>query len=84
MKVQINKACRFVGQEAVQLHGGIGMTLEYIGAHHFKRLAMIEYQLGDTAHHLRRITQGRERAAGGVRGAEARSARTLPSFRERE
>ena len=57
VKVQINKACRYVGQEAVQLHGGIGMTLEYIGAHHFKRLAMIEYQLGDTAHHLRRITQ---------------------------
>lgn len=60
VKVQINKACRFVGQEAVQLHGGIGMTLEYIGAHHFKRLAMIEYQLGDTAHHLRRITQGED------------------------
>ena len=60
VKVQINKACRYVGQEAVQLHGGIGMTLEYIGAHHFKRLAMIEYQLGDTAHHLRRITDGED------------------------
>ena len=57
VKVQVNKACRFVGQEAVQLHGGIGMTMEYIGAHHFKRLAMIAYQLGDTAHHLRRITR---------------------------
>ena len=56
VKVQVNKACRFVGQEAVQLLGGIGMTMEYVGAHHFKRLAMIEYQLGDTAHHLRRIT----------------------------
>ena len=60
VKVQVNKACRFVGQEAVQLHGGIGMTMEYIGAHHFKRLAMIEYQLGDTAHHLRRITGGED------------------------
>ncbi len=60
VKVQINKACRFVGQEAVQLHGGIGMTMEYVGAHHFKRLAMIEYQLGDTAHHLRRITDSEE------------------------
>ena len=57
VKVQINKSARFIGQEAVQLHGGIGMTMEYFGAHHFKRLAMIEYQLGDTAHHLRRITQ---------------------------
>ena len=55
VKVQINKACRFVGQEAVQLHGGIGMTMEYIGAHHFKRLAMIEYQFGDTPFHLRRV-----------------------------
>ena len=55
VKVQINKACRFVGQEAVQLHGGIGMTMEYIGAHHFKRLAMIEYQFGDTPYHLRRV-----------------------------
>lgn len=55
VKVQVNKACRLVGQEAVQLHGGIGMTLEYVGAHHFKRLAMIEYQLGDTPHHLRRV-----------------------------
>lgn len=60
VKVQINKACRFVGQEAVQLHGGIGMTMEYIGAHHFKRLAMIEYHLGDTAHHLRRIAESED------------------------
>ena len=57
VKVQVNKACRFVGQEAVQLHGGIGMTLEYVGAHHFKRLAMIEYQLGDTPYHLRRVAE---------------------------
>ncbi|MCJ2112055.1 acyl-CoA dehydrogenase [Methylobacterium sp. E-025] len=55
VKVQVNKACRFLGQEAVQLHGGIGMTMEYIGAHHFKRLAMIEYQFGDTPYHLRRV-----------------------------
>lgn len=43
MKVQVDKACRFVGQEAAQLHGGIGMTMEYVGAHHVKRLAMIAY-----------------------------------------
>lgn len=61
VKVQINRSARFVGQTAVQLHGGIGMTMEYIGAHHFKRLAVIETQFGDTAHHLARVT-----AAGGL------------------
>ena len=55
-KVQINRAARFVGQTAVQLHGGIGMTMEYIGAHHFRRLAMIELMFGDTAYHQRRVT----------------------------
>lgn len=57
-KVQVNRAARFVGQSAVQLHGGIGMTMEYLGAHHFRRLAMIELMLGDTAYHLRRVTEG--------------------------
>lgn len=54
-KIQINRSARFVGQQAVQLHGGIGMTLEYLGAHQFRRLTMIEMLFGDTAHHLRRI-----------------------------
>lgn len=61
VKVQINRSCRLVGQEAVQLHGGIGMTMEYLGAHYFKRLTMIESLFGDTAHHLRRVS-----AAGGL------------------
>jgi len=61
VKVQINRSSRYVGQTAVQLHGGIGMTMEYIGAHHFKRLAVIETQFGDTAFHLARVT-----AAGGL------------------
>ena len=64
-KVQVNRAARFVGQSAVQLHGGIGMTMEYLGAHHFRRLAMIELMLGDTTYHLRRVTQG-----GGLLAAE--------------
>lgn len=63
-KVQINRSARLVGQTAVQLHGGIGMTMEYIGAHHFRRLAMIELMLGDTSHHQRRVT-----AEGGLVGA---------------
>lgn len=55
VKVQINRSCRIVGQEAVQLHGGIGMTMEYLGAHCFKRLTMIESLFGDTPHHLNRV-----------------------------
>lgn len=57
VKVQINRSARFVGQTAVQLHGGIGMTMEYIGAHHFKRLTVIETQFGDTAFHLARVAE---------------------------
>ncbi len=57
VKVQVNRSCRIVGQEAVQLHGGIGMTMEYLGAHYFKRLTMIESLFGDTAHHLCRVDQ---------------------------
>jgi len=56
-KVQVNRAARFVGQQAVQLHGGIGMTMEYIGAHYFRRLTMIELLFGDTAHHMRLISE---------------------------
>ncbi len=52
-KVQINRSARFVAQQAVQLHGGIGMTMEYLGAHYFRRLTMIEMMFGDTPHHLR-------------------------------
>lgn len=51
-KVQINKSARFVGQQAVQLHGGIGMTMEYLGAHYFRRLMAIEAAFGDTSFHL--------------------------------
>ena len=54
-KVQINASARFVGQTAVQLHGGIGLTMEYRSGHYFKRLTMIEGLLGDTDHHMRQI-----------------------------
>ncbi|WP_454915673.1 acyl-CoA dehydrogenase family protein [Xanthobacter sediminis] len=56
-KVQVNRSARLVGQSAVQLHGGIGMTMEYIGAHYFRRLAMIELMFGDTPFHQRRVTE---------------------------
>tara|TARA_B100000686_G_scaffold279764_1_gene300546 strand:- start:365 stop:1477 length:1113 start_codon:yes stop_codon:yes gene_type:complete len=54
-KVQIGKAGRLIGQQAVQLHGGMGMTDEFAIGHYFKRLAMIETLFGDTDHHRRRF-----------------------------
>ena len=51
-KVQIGRSGRFIGQSAVQLHGGVGVTMEYEIAHHFKRQAMIDLFLGDADHHL--------------------------------
>ncbi len=54
-KVQIGKSSRFVGQQAVQLHGGMGMTEELNVGHYFKRLTMIDTQFGNVDHHLRRF-----------------------------
>lgn len=53
-KVQIGRACKFVGQNAIQLHGGMGMTDEMAIGHYFKRATMIEAQFGNTDHHLAR------------------------------
>ena len=55
-KVQIGKSLKFVGQQSIQLHGGIGMTMEAKIGHYFKRLTMIENTLGDVDYHLRRVT----------------------------
>jgi alkylation response protein AidB-like acyl-CoA dehydrogenase len=55
VKVQVNRSARLVGQQAVQLHGAIGMTMEYKAGHYFKRLTAIETWLGDTDHHLARL-----------------------------
>jgi alkylation response protein AidB-like acyl-CoA dehydrogenase len=54
-KFRVGQAMKFVGQQAVQLHGGMGVTNELPAAHHFKRLTMIELTLGDSDHHLRRF-----------------------------
>jgi alkylation response protein AidB-like acyl-CoA dehydrogenase len=51
-KVQIGRSAKFIGQQAVQLHGGIAMTDEYQVGHYFKRLTMIGAQFGDVDHHL--------------------------------
>ena len=53
-KTTISQACRFVGQNAVQLHGGIGVTHELNTSHYFKRLTMISVTLGDSDWHLAR------------------------------
>jgi pimeloyl-CoA dehydrogenase small subunit len=51
-KVQIGRSGRVVGQGAIQLHGGIGMTMEYKAGHYFKRVTMIDTLFGDADHHL--------------------------------
>lgn len=54
-KVQIGKACRFVGESAIQLHGGMGMTDEMAISHYFRRATMIESSFGSVDHHLARF-----------------------------
>lgn len=54
-KYYIGKAGRFISEQAIQMHGGIGMTWEYSMAHYAKRLVMIDHQLGDTDFHLERF-----------------------------
>jgi pimeloyl-CoA dehydrogenase small subunit len=56
-KVQIGRSAKYVGQEAIQLHGGIGMTMEYRAGHYFKRLTMIDIAFGDADHHLRELAR---------------------------
>jgi len=51
-KVTINRAARYIGQQAVQLHGGMGMTDELVVSHWFKRLTAIEMMFGDSDTHL--------------------------------
>jgi len=54
-KVHIGNSGRVVAQEAIQLHGGMGMTNELAASHYAKRLTMIDFVLGDSAHHLARF-----------------------------
>ena len=54
LKVQIGKSGRFVGQNAIQLHGGMGMTDELKVGHYFKRLTAIETLFGNVDHHLKK------------------------------
>ena len=54
-KIKIADNCRHISQEAIQLHGGMGMTDEMKVSHTFKRLTMIAQQFGDAEHHLARF-----------------------------
>ena len=63
-KVQLGQSMRFVGQQAVQLHGGIGVTDEYIVSHYFKKLTQLEVAFGDTLHHLGEVSARMQDTAG--------------------
>lgn len=63
-KYQLGVSMRFVGQNAVQLHGGIGVTNEYIVAHYFKKLTQLEMTYGDTLHHLGEVADRMQETAG--------------------
>jgi alkylation response protein AidB-like acyl-CoA dehydrogenase len=63
-KDYIGRAGRFVGQQAIQLHGGMGMTEELAAGHYFKRLAAIDILFGDSAWQRRQFAQLSEQASG--------------------
>jgi len=63
-KYQLGVSMRFVGQQSVQLHGGIGVTDEYIGSHYFKKLTQLELSFGDTSHHLGEVSERMQETAG--------------------
>ncbi|AKS35158.1 acyl-CoA dehydrogenase family protein [Mycolicibacterium goodii] len=56
-KATVGRAARFVGQNAVQLHGGMGMTEELAIGHYFKRLTVVQYEYGSTDSHLNRYAE---------------------------
>ncbi|MBC7609223.1 MAG: acyl-CoA dehydrogenase family protein [Polaromonas sp.] len=63
-KYQLGASMRFVGQQAVQLHGGIGVTDEYIVSHYFKKLTQLEMTFGDSLHHLGEVSRQMQDTAG--------------------
>ena len=63
-KYQLGASMRFVGQQAVQLHGGIGVTDEYIVSHYFKKLTQLEMTFGDSSHHLSEVSRQMQDTAG--------------------
>ena len=56
LKVQVGKGGRFVGQNAIQLHGGMGMTDELNVGHYFKRITAVETLFGNADFHLKQYS----------------------------
>ncbi len=56
-KVGVGQSGKFVSQQGIQLHGGIGMTEEYAVGHYFRRVMTIEHMFGDISHHLNRLAE---------------------------
>lgn len=65
-RVQVGKSGRIVGKNGVQLHGGVGVTIEFAIGHYFKRLTMIDAMFGDADHHLGVLSE-----LGGLLSADA-------------
>ena len=63
-KLQLGTSMRYVGQQCIQLHGGIGMTDEYIASHYFKRLTVMEMTYGDSMHQLGEVSARMQDTAG--------------------
>ena len=63
-KLQLGQSVRFVGQQCIQLHGGIGVTDEYIASHYFKRLTVMELTFGDSLHQLGEVSARMQDSAG--------------------
>lgn len=63
-KYQLGSSMRFVGQQCIQLHGGIGVTDEYIASHYFKRLTVMEMSFGDSLHQLGEVSVRMKDTAG--------------------
>jgi alkylation response protein AidB-like acyl-CoA dehydrogenase len=63
-KFQLGQSMRFIGQQAVQLHGGIGVTDELIVSHYFKTLTQLEMSFGDSLHHLGEVSARMQTTAG--------------------
>lgn len=55
-KAQIGQSAKVIGRQSIQLHGGVGMTMEYRIGHYFKHVTMIDTLFGDADHHLRRLS----------------------------
>ena len=62
--LKLGNSMRYVGQQCTQIHGGIGVTDEYVSSHYFKRLTMLEMGYGDTMHHLGEVSARMQDAAG--------------------